>query len=234
MGKIVIAIDGFSGCGKSSTAKAVAKELGYVYIDSGAMYRAATLHFLNEFLSPTNPQDVEKALKTLDISFHTNSESQKQETYLNGLNVEDEIRSMRVAQNVSEVATIASVRKELVSQQRRLGKKKGVVMDGRDIGSVVFPDAELKVFMTADLDTRAGRRQQELMEKGEIANLKEIKINLEERDRIDSTRTESPLKKMPDAIEIDTSFLNFEEQVDQIVTEARAIITKNQSYAGNH
>lgn len=233
MGKIVIAIDGFSGCGKSSTAKAVAKQLGYLYIDSGAMYRAATLHFLNQFLSPTNPQDVEKALKTLDISFHTNNEKQVQETYLNGLNVEAEIRSMRVAQKVSEIATIASVRKELVSQQRRLGKKKGVVMDGRDIGSVVFPDAELKVFMTADLHTRAGRRQQELLEKGEIANLEEIKKNLAERDRIDSTRNESPLKKMPDAIEIDTSFLTFEEQVDRIVKEALAIISKNQSYAGN-
>lgn len=158
MGKIVIAIDGYSGCGKSSTAKAVAKELGYTYLDSGAMYRAATLHFLNNLLSPTNPQDVEKALKTLKISFHPNPETGRQETFLNGLNVEDEIRSMRVSERVSEIATLKSVRHELVAQQQRLGKKKGVVMDGRDIGSVVFPGAELKVFMSADLDTRSVRR----------------------------------------------------------------------------
>lgn len=234
MGKIVIAIDGYSGCGKSSTAKAVAKELGYTYIDSGAMYRAATLHFLNNFLSPTNPQDVEKALKTLEISFHPNPDTGIQETFLNGLNVEDEIRSMRVSERVSEIATLKTVRHELVAQQQRLGKKKGVVMDGRDIGSVVFPRAELKVFMSADLDTRSVRRQQELLEKGELVDLDEIRNNLEERDRIDSSRKESPLLKMPEAIEIDTSNLTFEGQVAQIVHQARQIIEKEQSYAGNH
>lgn len=233
MVKIVIAIDGYSGCGKSSTAKAVAKELGYTYIDSGAMYRAATLHFLNNFLSPTNPHDVEKALKTMEVSFHLNPETGKQETFLNGLNVEGEIRSMRVSERVSEIATLKTVRHELVAQQQRLGKKKGVVMDGRDIGSVVFPSAELKVFMSADLETRSVRRQQELLEKGELVELDEIRNNLAERDRIDSSRKESPLFKMPEAIEIDTSYLTFESQVAQIVHQARQIIEK-ESYAGNH
>ena len=234
MGKIVIAIDGYSGCGKSSTAKVVAKELGYTYIDSGAMYRATTLHFLNNFLVPTNPQDVEKALKTLEISFHPDPDTGRQETFLNGLNVEDEIRSMRISERVSEIATLKNVRHELVAQQQRLGKKKGVVMDGRDIGSVVFPGAELKVFMNADLDTRSIRRQQELLEKGELVELDEIRNNLAERDRIDSSREESPLLKMPEAIEIDTSNLTFEGQVAQIVYQARQIIEIEQSYAGNH
>jgi cytidylate kinase len=234
MGKIVIAIDGYSGCGKSSTAKAVAKELGFTYIDSGAMYRAATLHFLTHFLSPSNPHDVEKGLKSLEITFQINPDSQKQETYLNGLNVEDEIRTMRVSERVSEVATVKEIRKELVAQQQRLGKKKGVVMDGRDIGSVVFPDAELKVFMTADLETRAARRQEELLQKGEMVDLEEIKTNLAERDRVDSSRIESPLTKMPDAVEIDTSNLTFLDQVSQIVTLAREVIEKNKDYAGNH
>ncbi|MDF2158980.1 (d)CMP kinase [Algoriphagus sp. CAU 1675] len=233
MGKIVIAIDGYSGCGKSSTAKIVAKELGYTYIDSGAMYRAATLHFLNHYLSPANPHDVEKGLKSLEITFQLNPDTHRQETYLNGLNVEDEIRSMRVSEKVSEIAAIPEIRKELVAQQQRLGKKKGVVMDGRDIGSVVFPDAELKIFMSADLETRAIRRQQELLEKGELVELQEISNNLAERDRIDSTRKESPLRKMPDAVEIDTSHLSFLEQVGQIVELARNTIKKEEEYASN-
>ncbi|RIW16418.1 (d)CMP kinase [Algoriphagus lacus] len=234
MGKIVIAIDGYSGCGKSSTAKAVAKALGFTYIDSGAMYRAATLHFLNHFLSPSNPNDVEKGLKSLEISFQINPDTQKQETYLNGLNVEDQIRTMKVSERVSEVATVKQIRKELVAKQQRLGKRKGVVMDGRDIGSVVFPDAELKVFMTADLETRAARRQQELLDKGEMVDLEEIKTNLAERDRIDSSRVESPLIKTPDAVEIDTSNLTFDGQVAQIVQLAKAVIEKEKDYAGNH
>lgn len=233
MGKIVIAIDGYSGCGKSSTAKAVARDLGFTYIDSGAMYRAATLHFLNNYLSPENPHDVEKGLKTLEISFHLHPETCKQETYLNGLNVEDEIRSMRVSERVSDLATIKEIRKELVAQQQRLGKKKGVVMDGRDIGSVVFPNAELKVFMTANLDVRAERRQQELLEKGDLVELKAIKANLAERDRIDSSRIESPLKKVADAVEIDTSNLNFAEQVAMIVQLANEVIEKEKVYASN-
>ncbi|MEB2780176.1 (d)CMP kinase [Algoriphagus sp. C2-6-M1] len=234
MNKIVIAIDGYSGCGKSTTAKAVAKDLGYTYIDSGAMYRAATLHFLNNFLSPANPHDVEKGLKSLAISFHLNPDTLKQETYLNGLNVENEIRTMRISNKVSEIATVAAIRKELVAQQQRLGKKKGVVMDGRDIGSVVFPDADLKVFMTADLETRAVRRQEELLEKGELVDLEDIRTNLAERDRVDSSRAESPLKKMQDAVEVDTSNSTFGEQVGKIVHAARQIIDKQESYAGKH
>ena len=217
MNKIVIAIDGYSGCGKSSTAKEVAKRLGFTYIDSGAMYRAAALHFLNENLSPLDSEDVFEGLKSLRISFEFNPVSQLQETYLNGVNVEKEIRSMRVAERVSEVATVKEVRVALVAQQQELGRKKGVVMDGRDIGSVVFPEAELKLFMTADVETRARRRQLELLEKGEKASLEEIKLNLETRDQVDSSRSESPLIKVPDAVEIDTSNLTFSQQVDQII-----------------
>lgn len=227
MGKIVIAIDGYSGCGKSSTAKAVAKILGYTYIDSGAMYRAATLHFLNEKLSPSKQEDAIKGLETLSVSFKINPETGLQETYLNGQNVEDEIRSMQISNKVSELATVASIRKELVAQQQRLGSGKGVVMDGRDIGSVVFPDAELKVFMTANLETRAKRRQLELLEKGQSVDLEEIKENLAGRDDVDSSRIESPLMKMSDAVEVDTSNLTFEGQVAQIVQLAKAKIEMN-------
>lgn len=227
MGKIVIAIDGYSGCGKSSTAKAVAKILGYTYIDSGAMYRAATLHFLNENLSPSKPEEVIQGLQTLSISFKINPETGLQETYLNGKNVEDEIRSMQISHKVSELATVASIRRELVAQQQRLGSGKGVVMDGRDIGSVVFPDAELKVFMIANLETRAKRRQLELLEKGQTVDLEEIKENLAGRDEVDSSRAESPLMKMSDAVEVDTSNLTFEGQVAQIVQLAKAKIEMN-------
>jgi cytidylate kinase len=221
MQRIVIAIDGYSGCGKSSTAKAVAKVLNYTYIDSGAMYRAATLHFLNNHVSLSNPKDVAKNLETLQISFHLNPETGKQETYLNGINVEDEIRSMKVSGYVSEVSKIKEVRTALVAQQQYLGRKKGVVMDGRDISTVVFPQAELKVFMTADLNIRAERRQKELLEKGDLVALNSIVQNLAERDQIDSTRKESPLLKAEDAVELDTSQLDFEEQVNQIVELAK-------------
>ena len=217
MNKIVIAIDGYSGCGKSSTAKEVAKKLGFTYIDSGAMYRATALHFLNENLSPLHAADVEKGLKSLQISFQHNPTTLQQETYLNGVNVEDEIRTMRISERVSEVATVKEIRAALVAQQQKLGQKKGVVMDGRDIGSVVFPEAELKLFMTADVETRAKRRQLELLGKGENASLEEIKLNLETRDEVDSNRTESPLLKVSEAIEIDTSSLTFSEQVEQII-----------------
>ncbi len=221
MNKIVIAIDGYSGCGKSSTAKSVANALGYTYIDSGAMYRAATLHFLNNYTVLTNPKAVQKGLDTLNITFQINPDNQKQETYLNGLNVEKEIRTMRVSDYVSEVSKIKEVRQELVAQQQKLGKKKGVVMDGRDIGTVVFPEAELKVFMTADLQIRAQRRQKEILEKGDLIPISKIIDNLQERDQMDSNRKESPLLKATDAIEIDTSFLDFEEQVGTIVSLAK-------------
>jgi cytidylate kinase len=221
MGKIVVAIDGYSGCGKSSTAKAVAKALNYTYIDSGAMYRAATLHFLDRHEVLSNPIEVKKSLDSLEISFHHDLENGLQETFLNGLNVEKVIRTMRVSEYVSEVSKIKEVRKELVDQQQRMGRKKGVVMDGRDIGTVVFPEAELKIFMTADLIIRAERRQKELLERGELVELDKIIYNLKERDRIDSTRKESPLHKADDAVEINTSLLDFEDQVNTIITLAK-------------
>ncbi|HLU90026.1 MAG TPA: (d)CMP kinase [Cyclobacteriaceae bacterium] len=221
MNKIVIAIDGFSGCGKSTTAKAVSKALHYTYIDSGAMYRAMTLHMLNRFTNLTDPKEVEKSLATFKVEFHKNEDSGIQQTFLNGLNVEKEIRSMRVSENVSEVSKIKAVRRELVSQQKRLGKHKGVVMDGRDIGTVVFPDAELKFFMVADLNIRAERRQREILESGQLVSLEEVVNNLQERDRLDTTRKESPLVKAADAVEIDTSYMDFEEQVSLIVNMAK-------------
>ncbi|MBO6496997.1 MAG: (d)CMP kinase [Roseivirga sp.] len=217
MAKINIAIDGLSGCGKSSTAKAVAKTLGYKFIDTGAMYRAVTLYVLNEAVDLTSKESVVQALEQITIDFRYNQESQKNETFLNGQNVEEEIRSMRVAGSVSQVAAIKEVRVAMVAQQQQMGKDKGVVMDGRDIGSVVFPEAELKLFMTASTEVRAKRRQAELREKGEEVALDEIMKNLEERDRIDSTRDESPLIKVEDAIEVDTSNLLFEEQVQKVL-----------------
>lgn len=217
MAKINIVIDGLSGCGKSSTAKAVAKALGYKFIDTGAMYRAVTLYVLNEAVDLTSKESVVQALEQITIDFRYNQESQKNETFLNGQNVEEEIRSMRVAGSVSQVAAIKEVRVAMVAQQQQMGKDKGVVMDGRDIGSVVFPEAELKLFMTASTEVRAKRRQAELREKGEEVALDEIMKNLEERDRIDSTRDESPLIKVEDAIEVDTSNLLFEEQVQKVL-----------------
>ncbi|MEX2594984.1 MAG: (d)CMP kinase [Anditalea sp.] len=221
MKKIVIAIDGFSGCGKSSTAKAVAKILHYTYIDSGAMYRAITLHFLNRFTNLTNQKEIQKALDTFKVEFHKEAGTGNQLTFLNGLKVEKEIRSMKVSGMVSEVSKIKEVRKELVAQQKRLGRHKGVVMDGRDIGTVVFPDAELKVFMTADLSIRAERRQLEILERGQLVKLEAVIKNLNERDLADSTRKESPLVKAEDALEVDTSFLTLDEQVSKIVEMAK-------------
>jgi cytidylate kinase len=221
MGKIIIAVDGYSGCGKSSTAKAVAKILGYTYIDSGAMYRAATLHFLNQNTDLNNLESIKASLKSVKITFQNDEAKGIQETFLNGKNVEEEIRNMRVSQYVSVISKIKEVREDLVAQQQVLGLSKGVVMDGRDIGTVVFPSAELKLFMTADLEIRAKRRQKELFEKGQEVDLTDICDNLKERDLLDSTRKESPLVKAEDAIEIDPSFLDFQEQVNQIVTLAK-------------
>ena len=221
MKKIVIAIDGLSGCGKSSTAKAVAKSLNYTYIDSGAMYRAMTLHMMERFTNLTNPIEIEKSLQAFEFEFHKEADTGQQLAFLNGLNVEKEIRSMKVSGMVSEVSKIKAIRKELVAQQKRLGKHKGVVMDGRDIGTVVFPEAELKVFMVADLVIRAERRQKEILQRGQLVSLQEVIKNLSERDLSDSTRLESPLVKAEDAVEIDTSFLSFEEQVAQIIGLAK-------------
>jgi len=218
MNKIVIAIDGNSGCGKSSTAKALAQKLKYIYIDTGAMYRAVTLFFIKHKIDLKNDQEVELALKQIDISFKYNIETGKNETFLNGRNVEDKIRQMEVSNLVSPVSVISSVRRKLVEQQRRLGKGKGVFMDGRDIGTVVFPDAELKIFMTADLNIRAQRRQKELLELHAEVELAEVIENLESRDRIDSSRADSPLKKADDAHLVDTGNLTFDEQVDIILS----------------
>jgi CMP/dCMP kinase len=217
--KIVIAIDGYSACGKSTTAKLVANVLGYRYIDTGAMYRAVTLYFLDHHISLTNPREVRKALDNIDISFKVNGRNPS-ETFLNGLSVERKIRSMRVSEMVSQVSTLKEVRAEMVDQQRKMGKDKGIVMDGRDIGSAVFPSAELKVFMTADMLVRAFRRQRELLERDQMVDLEDVLLNLKERDRIDTTRTESPLRQALDATVIDTTFITLDEQVDEVVRMA--------------
>ena len=217
MKRIVIAIDGYSACGKSSTARALAEVLGYTYIDSGAMYRAVTLYFEKHHVKLTNEKEVQTALDNIDIDFHLNKNTGVADTFLNNLNVEGEIRKMYISKKVSPVSSIKAVRDAMVAQQRKLGRKKGVVMDGRDIGTVVFPEAELKIFMQADIYVRAGRRQEELLEKGQLVDLDEIIDNLQQRDQLDTTREESPLKKADDAITVDTTFLTLEEQVDDIV-----------------
>ncbi len=221
---IIIAIDGFSGCGKSSTAKAVAHALGYTYLDSGAMYRAVTLYFIRHQVDLQDEKLIQNALDHIHITFSPQKSGQGNDTYLNGENVEEEIRQMPVSQKVSQVSAIPAVRSAMVAQQRQLGAAKRVVMDGRDIGTNVFPQAELKIFMTANAGIRAQRRQKELLEQGTKVGLIDITRNLEERDIIDSTRHENPLKKAADAVEIDTSYLKFQEQVDKVLEMARNII----------
>ncbi|NOT74133.1 MAG: (d)CMP kinase [Cyclobacteriaceae bacterium] len=216
MKKIIIAIDGYSACGKSTTAKEVAKILGFRYIDSGAMYRAVTLHFLDKHVSLTNLKEVNFALSQIKITFNVNSKG-KTETFLNGRIVEREIRDMRVSEFVSQVSTIAEVRHAMVDQQRRMGKERAIVMDGRDIGTVVFPDAELKLFLTADVLVRAFRRQKELLDRDEMVDIDSIIENLLKRDEIDSTRQESPLRKASEAIEMDTTHITIDEEVDEVV-----------------
>ncbi|WP_242916280.1 (d)CMP kinase [Pontibacter liquoris] len=224
MKKIVIALDGHSSCGKSTTAKRVAAELGYAYIDTGAMYRAVTLYFLQNHVSLTNPKEINDALQHIDISFHYNPKNGRNETYLNGLNVEDEIRKMYISNQVSEVSVVPEVRHAMVAQQQKMGRKRGVVMDGRDIGTAVFPDAEVKIYMTADVDTRARRRQMELLEKSQLVNLEEIRANLQKRDHIDSTRKESPLRRAEDADLLDTSYMTVDEQVDFVLQKVASKI----------
>jgi cytidylate kinase len=214
--KIVIAIDGFSACGKSSTAKEVSSILGYRYIDTGAMYRAVTLYFLDHHVALTNPKEITRALQQIHVAFKINTRNNT-ETYLNGLNVEKEIRTMRVSERVSQVSTLKDVRNAMVEQQRRMGKEKAVVMDGRDIGTVVFPHAELKIFMNADLLVRAFRRQRELLHKDQLVDLDDVIENIIERDRIDTTRTESPLRRADDALLVDTTHVTFDEQVDEVI-----------------
>ena len=214
--KIVIAIDGYSACGKSTTAKQVASILGYRYIDTGAMYRAVTLYFLEHHVALTNPKEVVRALSEIQIAFKVNSKNIS-ETFLNGLNVEKEIRKMRISENVSQVSTVKEVRQALVEQQRRMGKEKGVVLDGRDIGTVVFPQAELKLFMTAQVLVRAFRRQRELLDRGQLVDLDDVIDNILQRDKIDTGREESPLRQAEDAVVIDTTHITIDEQVDEVV-----------------
>lgn len=216
MRKIIIAIDGYSACGKSTTAKEVAKIFKYKYIDSGAMYRAVTLYFLDHHVALTNPKEIEKALASIKITFRTNALGAS-ETYLNNINVESEIREMRVADSVSEVSALPKVRSSMVEQQRKMGKEKGIVMDGRDIGTVVFPLAELKLFLTANIMERAYRRQQELLDKDELVDLDMIIENLEKRDHLDSTRKISPLRQAKEAVLLDTSYITIDEEVDEVV-----------------
>ncbi|MFN8356791.1 MAG: (d)CMP kinase [Spirosomataceae bacterium] len=220
MPKIIIALDGYSSCGKSTTARAVAAQLGYSYIDTGAMYRAVSLYFYQHYVSLTNPKEIQKALDDIHISFQWNPESSKNETFLNGLNVESEIRKMYIANMVSEVSAITVVRYAMVAQQQKMGKSKGVVMDGRDIGTKVFPTAELKIFMTAEPIIRAQRRQIELLEKGDAVDLDEILENIKKRDYIDTHREEGPLRQAEDAVLLDTSFMTLDEQAEFVVTLA--------------
>ena len=224
MKKITIAIDGFSSTGKSTVAKQLAKALGYVYVDSGAMYRAVTLYAMqNKFITKDN-FDVERLISelgTLIISFKYNDHLGFAEVYLNGINVENEIRTLEVSKCVSQVAEISEVRRMLVLQQQQMEKEKGIVMDGRDIGTVVFPDAELKLFMTASAETRAKRRYKELLERNEDVSYEDVLKNVEFRDLIDSTREDSPLMMAEDAIEIDNSNLTLSAQFDKLYALAK-------------
>lgn len=210
--KIIITIDGWSSCGKSTLAKQLARALGYIYVDSGAMYRAITLYFLRNHIDWTDEVQVNAALKDIALEFIYNPTVEASEIYLNGENVEYVIRDLVIAEKVSEVAAIKAVRKYAVAQQHAMGKRRGIVMDGRDIGTVVFPDAELKIFMTADNAVRVERRFRELYAKNPAITIEEVKDNLEMRDYIDSNREVSPLRKADDAVILDNTNLTPEEQ----------------------
>ncbi|MBI5372140.1 MAG: (d)CMP kinase [Sphingobacteriales bacterium] len=210
--KIIITIDGWSSCGKSTLAKRLAKELGYVYVDSGAMYRAITLYFIRNNVDIENKTEINEALRNINLEFVVNSGAQRSEMFLNGENVEYLIRDLLIAEKVSDVAAIREVREFAVAQQQKMGKKKGIVMDGRDIGTVVFPKAELKIFMTADNTVRVERRFKELYAKNPNITIEEVKNNLEMRDYIDSHREISPLRKAGDALELDNTHLTEDQQ----------------------
>jgi cytidylate kinase len=225
MKNFVIAIDGFSSCGKSTVAKALAKELNFVFIDSGAMYRAVTLYIQQHKVNIENEQEVLDALDNIHIDFVPNPE--KVQILLNGVDVSDAIRTMEVSEYVSEVSALKPVRKAMVHQQQNLGKKRNIVMDGRDIGTTVFPNADLKIFMTASPQVRAERRFAELGAKGEVLTMEEVKENLSHRDHIDSTREESPLRQAEDAIVLDNSELNQEEQLQFVINLVKEKINLN-------
>lgn len=220
MKKIIIAIDGFSSCGKSTMAKALARNIGYLYFDSGAMYRAVALYCMQNKLVDDGNIDktmLSEKIKDIRITFEVDPETKNSVTYLNGTNVEHEIRSLEVSRLVSQVAAIDFVREEMVDRQREMGKAKGVVMDGRDIGTTVFPDAEMKVFVTASAEVRAQRRYDELTARGDKANFNEILENVQQRDHMDQTREISPLKKADDALLLDNSNLTREEQMNWLI-----------------
>lgn len=219
MKDIIIAIDGYSSCGKSTLAKALAKRLNYSFVDTGAMYRAVTLYFLRNELDYTsmNEAELNSVLEKIKISFQYNRSKQQSETLLNGENVEAEIRKQQVNDAVSQVSQLKAIRKKMVSLQQKAGVDKGLVMDGRDIGSTVFPDAEIKLFMTAEPEIRAKRRFDELSAKGVDVSLEEVRKNLEIRDYNDTHRKETPLIKADDAIELDNSYLNEEEQLNLVL-----------------
>jgi CMP/dCMP kinase len=231
MSKIIIAIDGFSACGKSTLAKALAAKLGYSYVDSGAMYRCVTLYAIQQGViknTTYRKDDIIKLLPEIEISFQFNPITKKSDTFLNNVNVENEIRQMPVAENVSTVSAIHEVRVQMVALQRKLGKQKGIVMDGRDIGSNVFPDAELKLFMTADTDIRVQRRLDEYSSKGQQESFDAIKANLKKRDDDDINRKENPLIKAENAIVLDNSELNKEQQLEFVLKLIKDLTLKTE------
>lgn len=226
MKKITITIDGYSSCGKSTLAKELADELNYLFIDSGAMYRAITLYFLRNHVDWTNLDDVHKALENINLSFKFNSETGKCDMVLNNENVEYLIRDMVVAEKVSDISALQEVRAFAVAEQRKIGKDKGIVMDGRDIGTTVFPEAELKIFMTADPEVRVKRRFAEVFERNPNITLEEIRTNLETRDHIDTHREFSPLRQAEDAIVLDNSAISLNEQLEMALRWAKERIAE--------
>lgn len=225
MKKIIITIDGWSSCGKSTLAKQLAKALGYIYVDSGAMYRAITLYFLRNHINWLDKDQVNTALADIKVAFKFNDKTQQSEIYLNEENVEYVIRDLVIAEKVSEIATIKEVRTFAVAQQQKMGEQKGIVMDGRDIGTTVFPDAELKFFMTADIAVRVERRYMEMFEKNPNTSIDDVKTNLEMRDYIDSNREISPLRKAVDAVELDNTSITVEEQLEIALQVAKEKIS---------
>lgn len=226
MKKIVIAIDGFSSCGKSTMAKALARNIGYLYFDSGAMYRAVALYCMQNGIIANGEIDTERlraAMDNIKISFGTDEDTKAQITFLNGTNVENEIRSLEVSQQVSRVAALDFVRTALIDQQREMGKAKGIVMDGRDIGTTVFPDAELKIFVTASAEVRARRRYDELVARGSNPDYSEILANVVERDHLDQTREVSPLRKADDALLLDNSEMTIDGQLQWLCEQYKKI-----------
>jgi cytidylate kinase len=230
LNKIIIAIDGHSSCGKSTLARALGNALSYAYISTGDMYRAVTLYFIENQVDINNTDAVLEALKKIKLHFVADENGNR--IHLNGRDVSEEIRKMHVAALVSPVAVISEVRREMVRQQQAIGQQKGVVMDGRDIGTVVFPNAELKIFLTADVDVRAQRRFDELTAKGQHVNFDEVKNNLAERDHIDSTREDSPLRKADDAVVIDNTSLNHEQQLELALDLVRERVSGEESGSG--